>query len=63
MQEALFSWYVSFYFVNKFVLMVGFEYIFKYYANVGTIFELQRKKDQKKRLFWEKSLSVIYRER
>lgn len=31
--------------------MVGFEYIFKYYANVGTIFELQRKKDQKKRLF------------
>lgn len=31
--------------------MVGFEYIFKYYANVGTIFELAHKKTKKKRLF------------
>lgn len=27
--------------------MVGFEYIFKYYANVGTIFELPHKKTKK----------------
>ena len=35
--------------------MVSFEYIFKYYANVGTIFELAHKKT-KKNVSFEKNL-------